>query len=62
MAILPLTPAEWAPPDFDLKDFKLPGDLPLTLSICPGLRPAQQKDQRQGKNKENGHKKKDAVK
>jgi NodT family efflux transporter outer membrane factor (OMF) lipoprotein len=24
-------PAEWSPPDFDLKDFMLPGDLPLTL-------------------------------
>lgn len=25
------SPAEWSPPDFDLKDFMLPGDLPLTL-------------------------------
>ncbi len=24
-------PAEWSPPDFDLKDFTLPEDLPLTL-------------------------------
>ena len=24
-------PAEWSPPDFDLTDFTLPGDLPLTL-------------------------------
>jgi NodT family efflux transporter outer membrane factor (OMF) lipoprotein len=24
-------PAQWSPPDFDLKDFVLPGDLPLTL-------------------------------
>ena len=24
-------PAEWSPPDFNLKDFILPGDLPLTL-------------------------------